>query len=102
MKVIVTGASGVLGTAVYDAFKSAGHETLGLAFSRPTGELKKVDLLNQGEADEVFVWFKPDCVPYMIRGCIALFAKCTGRGYSLCCREETGRCREGVCSQWSW
>ncbi|VDB96028.1 unnamed protein product [Peniophora sp. CBMAI 1063] len=62
MKVIVTGASGVLGTAVYDAFKSAGHETLGLAFSRPAGDLKKVDLLNQGETEEVFLSYKPDWV----------------------------------------
>lgn len=61
MKVIVTGASGILGTAVYDAFKSAGHAVLGLAHSRPTPELKSLDLLDGGATEKVFTEFKPDC-----------------------------------------
>ncbi|KAH8084359.1 hypothetical protein BXZ70DRAFT_570908 [Cristinia sonorae] len=62
MKVIVTGASGVLGTAVFSAFESAGHTVLGLAHSRATDKLKKVDLLNQKETESVFSEFKPDWV----------------------------------------
>ncbi|KAI0077373.1 NAD-P-binding protein [Panus rudis PR-1116 ss-1] len=62
LRVIVTGASGVLGAAVYDAFKKAGHETLGLANSRATGELQKVDLRNQSDTESVFTKFKPDWV----------------------------------------
>ncbi len=61
MKVIVTGASGILGTAVYDACKSAGHAVLGLSHSRPTPELKSLDLLDGGATEKVFTEFKPDC-----------------------------------------
>jgi len=52
MKVVVTGASGVLGTAVYDAFAQTGadhtHTVLGLANSRPGGERnhRKLNLLD--------------------------------------------------------
>jgi len=62
MKVIVTGASGILGTAVYDAFKSAGHSVLGLARSRPTSELKSLDLLDTGATENLFTEFNPDWV----------------------------------------
>ncbi|KZT23720.1 NAD(P)-binding protein [Neolentinus lepideus HHB14362 ss-1] len=62
MKVIVTGASGVLGTAVYAAFKKGGHEVLGLANSRATGELKKVNITNKGETEAVFKEFQPNWV----------------------------------------
>ncbi|KAI0947777.1 hypothetical protein AcW1_009452 [Taiwanofungus camphoratus] len=62
MRVIVTGASGVLGSAVYAAFKYAGHTVLGLAHSRPTDELKKLDLLDSAEVERVFSEYKPDWV----------------------------------------
>ncbi|CAL1699582.1 unnamed protein product [Somion occarium] len=62
MRVIVTGASGVLGSAVYSAFKNAGHTTLGLAHSRTTGDLQKLDLLDQDAVAKVFGEFKPDWV----------------------------------------
>lgn len=56
------GASGVLGTAVYDAFKaSSDNAVLGLAHSRPKGELKQLDLLDIEQAVKVFGEFKPDC-----------------------------------------
>ncbi|TBU48036.1 NAD(P)-binding protein [Dichomitus squalens] len=61
-RVIVTGASGVLGSAVYAAFKSAGHTVLGLAHSRPTDELKKLDLLDEDATESYFAEFKPDWV----------------------------------------
>ncbi|KZT03733.1 NAD(P)-binding protein [Laetiporus sulphureus 93-53] len=62
MRVIVTGASGVLGSAVYNAFKAAGHTVLGLAHSRPTEELKQLDLLNSAEVEKLFTEFKPNWV----------------------------------------
>ncbi|KAM5537638.1 hypothetical protein V8D89_008716 [Ganoderma adspersum] len=61
-RVIVTGASGVLGSAVYAAFKSAGNATLGLANSRSTDELTKLDLLDAEATERVFREFKPDWV----------------------------------------
>lgn len=56
------GASGVLGTAVYSAFKtSPQNEVLGLAHSRPRDELEVLDLLDKGQVERVFGEFKPDC-----------------------------------------
>lgn len=55
------GASGVLGSAIYAAYKAAGHTVLGLANSRPTEELKKLDLLDSAAVEETFGEFKPDC-----------------------------------------
>lgn len=62
MKVIITGASGVLGSAVYATFKhSPNTEILGLAHSRATGPLVKLDLLDSSAVEKVFAYFKPDC-----------------------------------------
>lgn len=60
-KVIVTGASGVLGTAVYDAFKAADYPVLGVAHSRATKELVALDLLDFKAVDSVFKDFAPNC-----------------------------------------
>lgn len=46
-KVVVTGASGVLGSAVFDAFKKSGYHVTGLAHSRPRDELRQLDLLDE-------------------------------------------------------
>ncbi|EIM81101.1 NAD-P-binding protein [Stereum hirsutum FP-91666 SS1] len=64
MKVIVTGASGVLGTAVYDAFTNApaSNEVLGLAYTRPKGSLKVIDLLDSEKLEELVKEFKPDWI----------------------------------------
>ena len=59
-KVVVTGASGVLGTAVYSSFKNSGYHTLGLAHSRSTNELVKLDLLDKDAVERTFEEFKPD------------------------------------------
>ncbi|KAH9941727.1 NAD(P)-binding protein [Epithele typhae] len=62
MRVIVTGASGVLGSAVFAAFKAAGLDVLGLAHSRTKGELRKLDLLDASATKGVLSEFKPDWV----------------------------------------
>ncbi|KAI0066851.1 NAD-P-binding protein [Artomyces pyxidatus] len=53
MKVLITGASGVLGTAVYEAFTAApsSPSVLGLAHSRAGAALQKIDLLDTAAAD---------------------------------------------------
>lgn len=56
------GASGVLGTAVYDAFTASSDNTvLGLAYSRAKGHLRQLDLLDQEQVESVFGEFKPEC-----------------------------------------
>ncbi|KAL1949021.1 hypothetical protein VTO73DRAFT_10827 [Trametes versicolor] len=61
-RIIITGASGVLGSAVYAAFTSAGHTVLGLAHSRPTGQLEQLDLTDYDKTEQVFSKFAPDWV----------------------------------------
>ena len=51
----------MLGTAVYNAFKTAGSDVLGLAHSRPTAELKALDLLDATATQSLFADFKPEC-----------------------------------------
>ena len=59
-KVIITGASGVLGSAVYNVFKAAGNPVLGLAHTRATKELVALDLLDFPAVDGAFADFEPD------------------------------------------
>ncbi|KAF8342764.1 NAD-P-binding protein [Cantharellus anzutake] len=63
-KVLVTGASGVLGNAVYNAFKksSTNYEVKGLAHSRPTDELIPLDLTDEAKVKELISSFEPDWV----------------------------------------
>lgn len=52
-KVVITGASGVLGSAVYNAFKSANQfEVIGLD-SRASGEQKQLDLTDEAKLQNV-------------------------------------------------
>ncbi|KAI0298694.1 NAD-P-binding protein [Multifurca ochricompacta] len=71
MKVIVTGASGVLGNAVFGAFAraDAGHTVIGLANSRPGGErdLRKLNLL---DSDAVSTFIR-DAKPNWVIHCAA-------------------------------
>jgi len=62
MKILVTGASGVLGTAVYAAFAKAGHTALGLAYSRPAEGLRQVNLLDRAQTEALVREFHPDWV----------------------------------------
>ena len=41
----------MLGSAVYTAYKAAGHEVAGWANTRASGELKKVDLLDTADVE---------------------------------------------------
>ena len=58
-RALLTGASGLLGRAIYAELKS--HDdwsVLGLAFSRAQGELKKVDLTDSEQVENVITEFK--------------------------------------------
>jgi S-adenosylmethionine synthetase len=61
-KVLVTGASGVLGTAVYDAFKAAAWDTIGLARSRIAPGLTQLDLLDEGAVEALVQQLRPQWV----------------------------------------
>ncbi|KAF8260819.1 NAD-P-binding protein [Lactarius quietus] len=73
MKVIVTGASGVLGTAVFDAFAGASntdhYEVIGLAHSRPGGD-RNLHKLNLLDTDAVSTFFR-DAKPNWVIHCAA-------------------------------
>jgi len=62
MKVVVTGASGVLGSVVFKAFKEDNHDVRGLAYSRGNDELIKIDLTNEQEVATFLETFRPDWV----------------------------------------
>ncbi|GAA5897608.1 hypothetical protein JCM6882_003531, partial [Rhodosporidiobolus microsporus] len=62
MKVLVTGASGLLGRAVLAAFKAGGHEVRGTAFSRAGGDLVKLDLQDEKAVRAFFGEFEPEVV----------------------------------------
>lgn len=58
-RVLITGASGLLGRAIYREFlKDISWETLGLAFSRVKENLKKVDITDENQVKEVISTFK--------------------------------------------
>jgi S-adenosylmethionine synthetase len=59
-KVLITGASGLFGRAIYQEFSKYGSnwDVLGLAFSRVNEGMKKVDLTRQAEVQEVMESYK--------------------------------------------
>lgn len=62
-KVLITGASGLLGRAVMREFESNGAWcVLGLAFSRAGQKLKKIDITDQKAVSDVMQEFKPSVV----------------------------------------
>ncbi|KAH3830065.1 methionine adenosyltransferase 2 subunit beta-like [Dreissena polymorpha] len=62
-RVIITGASGLLGRAIYKQFKAdSSWTTLGLAFSRTKGELVKCDLTDKQAVTELVQEFKPQVI----------------------------------------
>ncbi|KAF9652640.1 NAD-P-binding protein [Thelephora ganbajun] len=62
MKVIVTGASGVLGKATHIAYKAAHYDVTGLAYLRATDHLERLDLTNFPETEAFFEITRPDWV----------------------------------------
>ncbi|GAB5591353.1 hypothetical protein Unana1_06253 [Umbelopsis nana] len=62
MRVLVTGASGLLGRAVYEQFKKNGHEVIGIAHSRAKGDLYKLDLTLESNVKEFVDAHKPDAI----------------------------------------
>lgn len=59
-RVLITGASGLLGRAILKEFSKGNKwEVLGLAYSRSTGSLKKVNLLDFEETKRVIREFRP-------------------------------------------
>lgn len=61
-RVLVTGASGLLGRAILHRFSEAGWSVLGLAFSRARDELRKVDLCDPKQVEAVLDEFQPQVV----------------------------------------
>lgn len=63
MRTIITGASGVLGSAVREAFASAPSvDVLALSHSRSGTGLTQLDLLDAPRVEATFTDFKPDWV----------------------------------------
>lgn len=85
MRVIVTGASGVLGSVVYAQLQKDlnGKGVLGLANSRATGDLVKLNLLDEVAVENKFTEFKPDCMRLKL---MDWYWNCTE--YYLLCRHN--------------
>ncbi|KAH9811866.1 hypothetical protein DFH28DRAFT_1178565 [Melampsora americana] len=60
IKIIVTGASGLLGRAVVAHLKEQGHLVKGLAFSRATNGLEKIDLRDTRAVEDLIKGFEPN------------------------------------------
>lgn len=58
MKVLVTGASGLLGRAVVTEFQKHSWDVLGLALTRARGDLVKIDLTNTDAVRNIVRQFK--------------------------------------------
>lgn len=61
-KVLVTGASGLLGREILKCFVAEKWEVLGLAYSRARDNLKKVDLCDPAQVEDVLEQYKPAVV----------------------------------------
>ncbi|CAE8599577.1 unnamed protein product [Polarella glacialis] len=64
-KVLITGATGLLGRQVMRVFREKGWTVRGLAFSRASGDLVKVDLFDHAALDAQFADFQPDIVIHL-------------------------------------
>ncbi|GAA5874147.1 hypothetical protein JCM3774_006751 [Rhodotorula dairenensis] len=62
VKTLVTGASGLLGRAVLEVFKQAGHEVKGTAYSRASDDLVKLDLQDDEAVKSFLNQFEPQVV----------------------------------------
>ena len=73
--IVSAGASGVLGSAVLKAFKDKQSDVVGLANSRASNDLRKLDLTNKEEVEAFLVQLKPDCS----YSAVAIRILCSGR-----------------------
>ncbi|GAA5881432.1 hypothetical protein JCM16303_005647 [Sporobolomyces ruberrimus] len=62
MRIVVTGASGFLGREVYSALSARQYDVTGLAFSRSSRELVRVDLNDSRGIEALLEGLKPDVV----------------------------------------
>lgn len=62
MKVLITGASGLLGRAVFSEFENAKMEVIGTANKRANPPLKNLDLLNTDRVCDFIHTEKPDAI----------------------------------------
>ena len=61
MKILVIGASGLVGNALFRAFASK-HEIIGTFSAHPIGNLIRLDITNKAEVEGIFRRFMPDVV----------------------------------------
>jgi len=59
---LITGASGLLGREVFQAFTEAGWETKGLCFSNPVSGLTQHDITDKEATTQLLTAFKPNLV----------------------------------------
>ena len=95
-KVLITGASGLLGREILKQFVSNGWDALGLAYSRIYGSLRKVDLCDESQIEAVLDEFtpavvvhsaaerRPDVVDKQSKSATALNVGATEKLASLC------------------
>lgn len=62
MRILVIGASGLVGSHVLAEAKSRGHELTGTFRNYPVAELTKLDLADQSATDDLLAVLKPDWV----------------------------------------
>nr|XP_054759884.1 methionine adenosyltransferase 2 subunit beta-like [Lytechinus pictus] len=63
MKILITGASGLLGRSLMSELeRDTSFDVLGLAFSRPKGTLRKVDIRDEDGVRKIMQEFQPDAV----------------------------------------
>lgn len=88
-----TGASGVLGSAIFNALRKTDHDTVGLANTRAGQGLLQLDLTNEEMVTKVFEEIKPDCwYHYCWHYGNVFYSYYPSRGYPLR-RREASRCR---------
>ena len=61
-KVLVTGASGMLGRSVFKKIKAENIETIGISFSRKSQDLLSLDLTKPADVEACILKYKPDFI----------------------------------------
>jgi len=62
MKVLVTGASGLLGRAVVEKLKADGHQVIGTGLTRSSSEIVKLDLTDTKAVDQFLESNQPQAI----------------------------------------